>query len=266
MIGMWIYTIPLWIGLPAFVLIFVTVSWGIVLALRSWVLRTSAGNGEWDRVLGYAVAVYGVFYGVTLAMIAAGAYANFSEVDSIVLDESSSIAVLYRDASGFPDPVRDELQSALVEYTREVVESDWPLQVAGEAPEETVDEVTRFQEALFAFEPETRSQTSLHNQTIEAFNTFVGDRRSRIAISELALPGVLWIVLAVGAALNAVLIGLIEVRSLRVHLIMSGLIAVFVALVIYAIANFDHAYAGPVAVGPGYFEQLLDGLLRDGSG
>jgi len=91
----------------------------------------------------------------------------------------------------------------------------------------------------------------------------VENRRDRIALTHLALPSVLWIVLAVGAVLNAVLIGLIEVRSLRVHLLMSSMLALFVALLLYAIAGFDHAYAGPIAVTPEYFEDLLRGLFAN---
>jgi len=63
------------------------------------------------------------------------------------------------------------------------------------------------------------------------------------------------------AVLNAILLGLIEVRNLRVHLLMSSMLALFVALLLYAIAGFDHAYAGPIAVTPEYFEDLLRGLF-----
>jgi hypothetical protein len=42
---------------------------------------------------------------------------------------------------------------------------------------------------------------------------------------------------------------------------MAGLIALFVSLLLYAVAGFDHAYAGPVAVEPIYFQDLIDGLF-----
>jgi hypothetical protein len=261
---MWLFDVPSGIGIPLFTLFFVGASWLVLLVLRRWVLRSAKGGGEWDRILGYAITAYGVFYGVTLAMIAAAAYQNFADVDGLVLQESSSVAVLYRDASGFPEPTRTELQEGVIAYAHRVVDVDWPRQAAGEVPEDSIAEVTRIQDTLFGFQPETTAQTSLQSNTIAAFNQFVADRRARIEVSGLALPGVLWVVLGVGAVLNAVLLSLIEVRSIRVHLIMSGLIAVFVALLIYAIASFDHPYMGPVAVGPEYFVELLQGLLAKG--
>jgi hypothetical protein len=262
---MWLTELPLWLGPILSVGAFLVVSWGILLLLRRWVHRASKGVPEWDRVLGYATAAYGVLYGVTLAMIAAAAFQNASDVDTIVLEESSSIAVLYRDASGFPEPTATELQDALIAYTEQVVEVDWPQQAAGTPPEDSAGAVDDIQSIIFGFEPRSSREAQVASQTIAAFNQFITERRERIAITELALPGVLWVVVLVGAVLNAVLIGLVEVRNLRVHLIMSGLIAAYVALLIYGIASFDRPYSGSVMVGPAYFEELLGGLLhRDG--
>lgn len=262
---MWFFDAPTWVGLPAFVLLFIAGSWAVLLLLRRWVVRVARGGGEWDRILGYAITVYGVFYGVTLATFAAAAYQNFASVDQLVLQESSSVAVLYRDASGFPEPTRSALEKDLIDYVHRVVEVDWPIQQNGGVPEDSIAEATSIEDTLFGFQPTTTAETSLQSNAIAAYNAFVLDRRARIDVSGLALPGILWLVLGLGAVLNAVLLGLIEVRRLRVHLIMTGIMAVFVALLIYAIGSFDHPYMGPVAVTPEYFTELLQGLLRDGT-
>lgn len=258
---MWLFDVPVVVGLPIFVVLFVGTSCLLVIALRRWVRRASDGHGEWDRVLSYAVSAYGIFYGVTLGLIAAGAYGNFTEVNNVVLEESSSVAVIYRSAALFPEPTSSELKAAVIAYADAVIEHDWPLQRQLVAPEETDREVTDIQRVIGDFEPGTSSETVVQSQTIAAFNTFVTDRRERISLTHLALPGMLWIVLGVGAVLNAVLLALIEVRNLRIHLIMAALIASFVAMLLYAIAGFDHPYSGPIAVTPEYFRDLVDGLF-----
>ncbi|MET0782197.1 MAG: DUF4239 domain-containing protein [Microbacterium sp.] len=260
---MWLYTMPVAIALPLFVAVFVGVSLLVVIVVRRWVPHSSDGPGEWDRVLGYVVALYGVLYGVTLALIAAASYENFRDVEEIVLQETSSIAVLYRDASGLPDPTKSDLQSLLVEYTEHVIEVDWPRQGAGEIPSATVEQVTEMQEVLFSFEPADESESNLHMATISALNDFISDRGARVGVTALALPGILWLVLYAGAFLNAVLIGLVEVGRLRTHLIMAGMIATYVALVIFAIASFDHVYVGEVSVDTSDFEQLRRFLFTD---
>ncbi|WP_192813767.1 DUF4239 domain-containing protein [Microbacterium yannicii] len=258
---MWVEALPTPIGLPLFVIVFVGVSLAIVVVLRRWVPRATAGDNEWDRVLGYAMASYGVLYGVTLALIAAATYENYRQVEEIVLHETSTVATLYRDVSGFPEPEQAQLELLVVDYTDHVIAVDWPKQAVGEVPSHTVEEVSQIRDILFAFEPETQAEAAVQLQTIQAFNQFVTARGERIGVTGLALPGLLWIVLGVGALLNAVLIGLVEMRQLRRHLVMAGIIAAYVGIVVFAVASFDRAYTGAVAVTPEYFIELRDWLF-----
>lgn len=258
---MWLYQVPIAIALPVFVALFVGISLAIVLALRKWVPRTGDGANEWDRVLGYAMASYGVLYGVTLALIAAASYENYRGVEEIVLQETSAISVLYRDASGFPEPTSTDLQVLLLEYTDNVINVDWVRQAGGVIPSQTATQVTEIEQVLFSFQPASESESNLHAATITAFNQFLSDRGARIGATAQEIPPILWLVLYVGAFINAVLIGLVEVGRLRIHLIMAGLVAAFVGIVIFSIASFDHVYMGEVAVDTTLFEELRRTLL-----
>jgi len=253
---------PLWLGMTLFCVGFVALSCGILLALRRWVARVAKDRSEWDRVLSYAVGAYGVFYGVTLALIAAASYSTYADVDQVALDESSSIAVLYRSAEDFPEPQREQLRAAIVTYTTNVVEQDWPQQARLIEPVSGDADVTAIQRAITGFVPNDAREINVQAQTLQSFETFVGQRRQRIEVTDLGLPSILWTVLWVGALLNAILLSLIQVRDLRIHLIMAGLIAVFVALLLYAIAGFDRPYSGPISVTPAYYQSLLDGLFQ----
>jgi sugar phosphate permease len=71
----------------------------------------------------------------------------------------------------------------------------------------------------------------------------------------------LWVLIAIGGVLNALMISLVEARNLRIHLIMSGIIAIFVALLVFVTASLDHPYAGPVSVDPDGFAVLLEQLI-----
>ncbi|WP_091709009.1 DUF4239 domain-containing protein [Microbacterium sp. cf046] len=258
---MWLYEVPIAIAMPLFVALFIGISLLIVIALRKWVPRTGDGANEWDRVLGYAMASYGVLYGVTLALIAAASYENYRGVEEIVLQETSAISVLYRDAAGFPEPTSTELKSLLVEYTDHVISVDWVSQAGGVLPSHTSKQATEIAEVLFSFEPANESEANLHLATITAFNDFIGDRGARIGATAQEIPPILWLVLYTGALINAVLIGLVEVGRLRIHLTMAGLVAAFVGIVIFAIASFDHIYMGEVAIDTTLFEELRNALL-----
>ena len=258
---MWLYSMPVAIALPLFVGAFVGASLLVVLLLRRWVPRDDGQLTEWDRVLRYVMAAYGVLYGVTLALIAAASYENYREVEEIVLQETTSVAVLYRDASGLPEPTSSELQGLLIEYTDHVITVDWALQAAGEMPSHTVRQVTQFQEVLFAFEPADDAEANLQATTMGALNQFIAARGERVGVTQRELSPLLWLVLYSGALINAALIGLVEVGRLRVHLVMAGLVAAYVGMVIFAIGSFDHVYTGGVSIDTTYFEQLQDNLF-----
>ncbi|BDI22949.1 DUF4239 domain-containing protein [Herbiconiux sp. L3-i23] len=256
-----LYDWPVWLSLPVAVLGFLAGSWLILLGVRRPVMRAAGNNSEWDRVLGYAITAYGVFYGILLALVAVSVYENFTSVDDAVLGETSAIATLFRDAAGYPQPFSGQLQDTIREYTQGVVTLDWPQQAAGVVPRETDERLAAVQQLLLSYEPVTNGAQALHTNTIETFNELVDARRTRIDMTDLSLPPLLWFVIAVGAVLNAVLLALIEVRRLQVHLFMSGIIAVFVGLLIFVTADMDHPYQGGVSVTSEDYQILLDDLM-----
>ena len=258
----WFYDLPVGVSLPLFVILFVVVSLLILLALRPWVKRMAENPGEWDRVLGYAISSYGLFYGILLALVAVSVYQNYVQVHDAVLSETSALAALYRDVSGFSHSDALPLQNGLRDYVHTVITQDWPLQRQGIVPVDATAAVNTFQHQLFAVEPKTPGQQSLLTETISSFNDFVAARRARLADTVLSLPPLLWGVLWTGAVINAVMLGLIQVKRLTIHLAMSGLIAVYVGLLIFTTASMDHPYAGTVSIGPEAFQLLLTQVMN----
>ncbi len=105
-------------------------------------------------------------------------------------------------------------------------------------------------------------QQAIYQQTISSFNTFVDARRSRLNETNLSIPTLLWTLIWVGAVVNALMISLIDVKQLRIHLIMSGLIAIYVGLLIYVTTSMDRPYSGPISIEPDDFRSLLAQLMN----
>ncbi len=134
-----------------------------------------------------------------------------------------------------------------------------------------VDDIERM---LHDYEPETIPAQAEYIQLLATFDDFVEARRERIDAVTLELPPLFWLVIWVGAAVNAILIAFIYVKSLRLHLMIAGLLALFVGLVMFVTADMDHPYQGSISVGPGAFERVLEqtverldaeGLARSGT-
>ena len=89
----------------------------------------------------------------------------------------------------------------------------------------------------------------------------IESRRARIDATTLALPPLFWLVIWVGAAVNAVLIAFIHVANPRLHMLMAGLLGLFIGLVIFVTADMDHPYAGAISIGPGAYERVLEQII-----
>src|SRR6185436_8444028 len=87
-------------------------------------------EGVHEAVSGTVQAI-GVFYGITVGLIAAGVWNTNSNASDLVSKEAVSIGTLYRDVSGYPSPLREELRSKLRDYTVFVIEEAWPAQKQG---------------------------------------------------------------------------------------------------------------------------------------
>src|SRR5436190_12996603 len=127
----WLYEIrPLYAGLVLVVFIEMISMVGLLLTRRVIIPRLHYHDGANDAVSGTVQAI-GVFYGITVGLIAVGVWNTYSNASDLVSKEATSIAALYRDVSGYPSPVRDGLQSKLREYTVFVIDQAWPAQKLG---------------------------------------------------------------------------------------------------------------------------------------
>jgi Protein of unknown function (DUF4239) len=198
-------------------------------------------------LIGAILAAFVVFYGITLALIAVSSYQSFAAANQVAAREAASLGTLYRDVSNYPEPIRGELQAMLRDYTRYVIEEAWPDQRRGVIPEGGTARVSAFQEKLLSFQPQTRAEEVLHAETIRQFSIFVDDRRQRLYSVSTGLPAVLWFVVGVGAVVNAVLTCLFDVKRLSVHLLLAGLMSLFVAQIVFMIVAMDSPFRGQSA-------------------
>jgi hypothetical protein len=57
-----------------------------------------------------------VFYGLAVALIAVSVSQTYSDTSKLVSGEATALAALYHDVSGYPQPIRRELQNELRSY------------------------------------------------------------------------------------------------------------------------------------------------------
>jgi hypothetical protein len=258
----WIYDYPSWVIAVLFCAVFVAVTWSGIFLVRKtihpWIHRDKRAN----EMVGFALTSYFVLFGLLLGLLSVATYQNFTDLSSLVDKEASSIASLYRDFAGYPQPVRGQLQERLREYTRSTIEDGWAQMRRGIVPVGGTTYINSLFKDLASFEPAEESEIIFHTQAVRELNNLILLRRARLASVTTGLPAVLWWVVAFGALGNIVLIWLQDMQ-IHVHMILGGVLAAMLSLVVFSIAALDNPFRGSVSVGPEGIALVYKTLLED---
>jgi hypothetical protein len=256
----WIYDYASWKVGALFALVFVGVTWAATFLLRRFLHPWFHRDRRANEMVGFVLSSYSVFYGILVGLVAVAAYQNFGAVGDLVTKEASSLSALYRDLSGYPQPIRGRLQGELREYTRREIERDWPMQQQGIVPAEGTYRLRQFTDDLLTFEPGEMRDEIVHAETLRQVNNYMDDRRSRLNSVVVGIPAVLWWVVGVGALIALLLVAMLDME-IHVHLILGAALSLFLGLVIFLIAAMDHPFRGEVSVTPAPLQQVYETLM-----
>ena len=235
---------------------------GLVLVRRLLIPRLHYHEDANDAVSGTVQAI-GVFYGITVGLIAVGVWNTNSNASELVSKEATSIGSLYRDVSGYPSPLRDELRGKLREYALFVINEAWPAQQRGQGQsidrgEKILDE---FQLGLHSFQPANLSQSALHSETLGAYNTLLEYRRLRIDAVGGGLSTVMWAVIWVGAAISIGIAYLFNIPDFKLHALLIILMGGFLAMVLFMIVINDKPFYGHSSISSDPYKLILERVI-----
>lgn len=258
----WIYNLPNW--LLCLLILFVFTGGALLgqILTRRFVRRFfSQSLEDHNEAVGAIIGTYGVFFGITLGLIAVATWENFDASEDLIMREASALSALDRDVAALPEPASGELRGLLRDYLDFVIDRVWPEHRKGRIPIEADARINAFQARLVAFEPRTERESVLFAEAVHQFNVMVELRRDRLASIGDGLPLVLWWIVLTGAVLNVILLYVLRIEPLRTHMLLIGLVATFIGLMIFFIVAMDHPFVGELSIEPDAFEALRNGQM-----
>lgn len=258
----WIHDYPRWMAATATIAIFVALAFAGLAVSRYWSRSRGVHALVDNAVIGWIFSAILGIYAIAIGLIAVASWGNAAAAASVASHEASEIAAFYRDLSAYPEPLRTDLQGQLAEYTRTVIEQSWPAQRRGEIPHGGTEVLNRLQSKLYSYEPSSEGQKITHDEALHAFNQLIEYRRQRLEAVGYAVPGTLWSVVLIGAAISVVASFVFNMESFHVHALMTCLLAAMIGLLVYFIAVTDLPYRGARSVGPDAYELVLQELIE----
>lgn len=257
-----VFRLPLIVSGPGIILLLVVLALGgLTLYRRLQLPKLRFGHGDSDFSAGMVAAIM-VFYGLTLALTAVHLWEMHQEVAKTTVRESACLATLWRDISEYPEPTRSLLQAGLKDYVDYTIHEAWPLQQKGIVPGEGIQRIDRFQATLMQFEPKTEGQKLLMGQALRTYDTMIEVRRMRLDAVEMHLPGVMWVMILIGAVISLASAYYFPVEDFRVHATQVALLAALIGLVIIMIVALDRPFHGDMGLTAAPYELIYEQLMR----
>jgi Protein of unknown function (DUF4239) len=257
----WIYDLPNLLLCGLIVAIFVGLALAGLFISRPFVGRLVGSSPKHNDIVGVFFGAMGVFYGLALGLIAVATWENYTEIDGVVSTEAASAASLYRDLDGYPQPLRGKVETMMRDYTRVVIEKEWPAHKKGVALEDGDALLERLENEVMSFEPVQEREKILHAEVLQSLDTVLEQRRLRLQAVSTGLPMALWSVVLIGALMNGLLTYFFWVENLRLHASLVAILAVFIALLIFLTAAMDNPFRGEFSVTSEAFETILEKVM-----
>ena len=258
----WLYDLPNWLFFVITVAVFIAFS-----LLGAFLFSTKFEDKlnlkyEHNNIVSIFLGLSGVFYGITLGLIAVGTFENFNATEDKVNNESSSLSALYRNVSMFEKNQKETLKSILKTYARTVVNEDWILQKHGIIPTGSTNVLEEFQNNFARYVPETKKDEIIYSKSLAQYNEFIEKRTLRLNAIAACLPSTIWLILFMGAFVNIVLTWLLVINNKKLDILINVLSGLLLGSLIFLIAAMDNPFRGEYCVSSDSFQLLLDGLMK----
>lgn len=212
-------------------------------------------------VAGNMMTVGGTLYGVLLGLVVVDAIGTFATARTTVEKEADALSNLALMAERLPADKSAAIKSKCIHYISDVIDREWSLMGQGKLDELTQNSLMSLLREIAEFEPVTEGQKAAYSLLLQQSIELRDQRRTRIGISLNGLPAVEWVVLVAGAVITIVLTYFFYLGSFPVHLAMTGLISLLIALNLYLVVLFAAPFTGDLTVTPDVLKYVL-GVIR----
>lgn len=229
-------------------------------------IRWAIGHGHLKESQDFVNSTYpilGLIYGVFLAFTIVITWGQFNEAETSASTEVTHLSELWRDAEVFPEAVCRDIHNRLINYSNEVVDSDWDAMAKFFKPSDAAnDKYEHIWHVYYQFEPSTARERAFFSESIRQLNELGRARRSRILYASAEVVPVVKIFLISGGILIVAFSLLIACPSIIIQLAVTSLIASLTGFSIFLVLSLQQPFTGEVSVTPAAFKSISESFKR----
>jgi hypothetical protein len=202
-------------------------------------------------VAGYIYAVIGVLYAVILAQVVIAAWGEYQDASTAAANEANAILNLQRLSREWPEADRQAVRTGLTDYAKHVVTVEWPKLKQGDLvavinPTPT-DELWSVYDKI-GTSPAGSSPTFA--ASLDQLDRLDEARRTRFLLAAFGLPQIMSATLLIGGAVAVGFSYFFAVENRWVHVLLTGSLAVMIALLLLLEFQLETPFEGIDAIEP----------------
>ncbi len=232
-----------------------TAALGLLVYLVSYKLITKYKSGELKDEIGGLFRVVGMLVSLMLSLAFGEVIVELVQIKNAVEREVVAISDVYKDLEMFDIDRTREIRTTLIDYTRAVIDDDWPALANDDLGQRTSALERQLTEAVISLNPKTPIQEKLFSRILADVDTMSDFRMTRLD-NALAEPPVYVFVIIFGFVVTMACFGAYRPQAPVVALV--SLYTVFVGLVLYLILTLSDPFQGDIGVDPTSFEHLVE--------
>lgn len=212
--------------------------------------------------MGSVFSLAGTLFSMLVAFAIVDVWGTYDEAASIIAAEANAIGNIEQMSRSFSVPVRRQVQTAVSNYSRLVIDEEWPAMSNGSSGYERTDALlVELWHIYTDMSPEERDHP-VYGQSLHNLSEVSTNRRLRHLSSNERVPPIMWMLLASVVVVMLVLSFHFDIAERLTHSAIVGVIAVIVTLALLLMAILDNPFGGLMALEPTPFQLVIDNLQR----
>jgi hypothetical protein len=210
-----------------------------------------------NDVIGFVYAVVGVAYAVLLGLVVIAAWNTLDQAKANAYAETNALIQLDWYGHSLPQPEHAQIEGLVQEYTRVVINDEWPLLAHQEDSLRAWAVYTQLRAAVQAQQPVAPAAVVRYQQALTASGELGNARRERVNQSAEGVPALLWVALILGGVVTIGFAYCFGMKRTIAHaVVMFGLTLLVISLLM-VVYELNYPFAGIVKVNQEAFRLAL---------
>jgi len=150
-----------------------------------------------------------------------------------------------------------KIRTASEEYAKNVINQEWPMLAEGKESPVAKESLGKISALYASYMPQNVKEEIFLAESVKKLNLLGEMRRIRIFESRQGIPALLWVVLIVGAFATITFTFFFGSDNPKAQMLMTSLLAVVIALILYTVLSLDFPFTGGIKVNPDAFREML---------